>query len=217
MTFPTDQKIYHIVHHDRLASIIDHEFIFCDNEAGNNLINGTSIGMNKIKKERQTKPLTSYPDLTVSDCVPFYYCPRSIMLFVISKRNNPEMTYTGGQQPIIHLEADLKTVIESLSSDSRWVFTLSNAGSIYFEDRSNIGNFNEINWDAMLRNDWGYSLTPPEIREGKQAEFLVEKKFPWNLFSKIGVYSPEYKNMVESILKETSHKPEVEVKKEWYY
>ena len=47
------------------------------------------------------------PGLNVGDCVPFYFCPRSVMLYLIHRANHPELDYRGGQGPIVHLEADL--------------------------------------------------------------------------------------------------------------
>jgi hypothetical protein len=46
-----------------------------------------------------------------ADCVPFYFCPRSIMLYILYQANDPELTYRGGQGPIVHLEADLRASV----------------------------------------------------------------------------------------------------------
>lgn len=108
MTIPAKPKIYHIVHVDRLSSIIADYYLYCDVEIsrrGN--LNGTTIGMNGIKERRLQRTLTSYPNIRVGDCVPFYFCSRSIMLYLISRKNNPDLSYCEGQEPIIHLEADL--------------------------------------------------------------------------------------------------------------
>ena len=43
--------------------------------------------------------------------MPFYFCPRSVMLYLIHKANHPELDYHGGQGAILHLESDLNTVI----------------------------------------------------------------------------------------------------------
>ena len=52
------------------------------------------------------------------------------------RANHPSLAYTGGQEPIVHLEADLhQTVAWAEQNRLRWAFTLSNAGSYYFEDR----------------------------------------------------------------------------------
>lgn len=166
-------------------------------------------------KQRRLEELTlqdSHPDLFVGECVPFYFCPRSVMLFLIHMRN-PGLTYTGGQGPIVHLEADLYEAIDWADDmDKRWAFILSNAGSHYFEDRCAIDSLHEINWDAVRARDWRSGL-----KEGKQAEFLVENRFPWKLVCRIGVQSEKVYRQVLSLLPADGHRPTVEVKNDWYY
>ena len=47
---PVDPKIYHIVHVERLSSIVTGERLFCDAEAIQRQAPGTTIGMSKIKE-----------------------------------------------------------------------------------------------------------------------------------------------------------------------
>jgi len=213
MPIPIEPKIYHIIHVDRLPSIIADGSLWCDAEIVLRSPPGTTIGMNGIKQRRlQELTLTSHPGLYVGGCVPFYFCPRSIMLYLIYQSNHPELEFRGGQEPIIHLEADLKhTVAWANAQNQRWAFTLSNAGAYYFEDRCDLGNLNEIDWDAVQAEKW------KKCKEGKQAEFLVEQQFPWELVSRIGVKSLRVNRLVEAALEATAHKPRVETKLDWYY
>jgi hypothetical protein len=219
MSVPADPKIYHIVHVDRLLSIIADGWLWCDAEIVRRSPPGTTIGMNSIKERRLSElTLTSHHDLYVGDCVPFYFCPRSIMLFKIYKANDPELTYKGGQGPIIHLEADLSSVVDwAAANHSRWAFTLSNAGSRYFEDRADLDQLGEIDWAAVQNNGWGYRGVSESVREGKQAEFLFEHKFPWELISRIGVLSRQVSDRVRTALERAAHKPHVEIRPDWYY
>jgi len=108
MPVPYKPKIYHIVHVDRLPSIIADGWLWSDADIVRRSLPGTTIGMNGIKQRRLNElTLTSHPGLHVGDCVPFYFCPRSIMLYLIHQANHPELAYRGGQDPIVHLEADL--------------------------------------------------------------------------------------------------------------
>lgn len=127
MTVPAQPKIYHIVHVDRLQSIITDEHLWCDAEVVQRASAGTAIGMGHIKQRRlQELTLTSHPGLHVGDCVPFYFRPRSIMLYLIYRRN-PELAYSGGQEPIVHLQADFYTCVNWAEQHRRrWAFTLSN-------------------------------------------------------------------------------------------
>jgi hypothetical protein len=217
MSPPTVPKIYHIVHVDRLPSIIAEGGLLCDEEivqrqaAGQAM--GTTIGMSDIKQRRLTSlSLTSHPGLFVGQCVPFYFCPRSIMLYMIHRANHEEMTYRGGQGSIVHLEADLAgTVAWANGNAHRWAFTLSNAGAFYFEDRADMAQLGEIDWDAVQARDWRGK------KEGKQAEFLVEQSFPWDLVTRIGVESQQIYGQVRAALQAAAHKPHIEIKPDWYY
>jgi hypothetical protein len=112
MSIPAEPKIYHIVHVDRLPSIVSDGRLWCDAEVVRRSPPGTTIGMSAIKQRRLYElTLASHARLHVGDCVPFYFCPRSIMLYLIHRANHPDLTYRGGQRPIIHLEADLEQTV----------------------------------------------------------------------------------------------------------
>lgn len=83
MPVPDEPKIYHIVHIDRLASIVADNRLWCDAKMVTKQPRGTTIGMNLIKERRRTNALRSHSGLCVGDCVPFYFCPRSVMLYLI--------------------------------------------------------------------------------------------------------------------------------------
>jgi hypothetical protein len=209
---PTQPKIYHIVHVDRLPSIIADGRLWCDAVMADRTCTGTMIGMNTIKQSRLTKALNSYPDLNVGECVPFYFCPRSIMLYLIYRGNNPELAYRGGQDPILHLEADLRrTVAWANDNNNRWVFTSSNARANYAKDYSDLSRLDQIDWDAIRATDWRQS------KEGKQAEFLVERSLAWELIDRVGVLGGGVRDSVQRIMHTSAHHPPIEIKPSWYY
>lgn len=210
---PSQPKIYHIAHVDRLRSIVATGGLLSDELVQERALAGTVVGMNHIKKRRLTElQLTSHPGLFVGACVPFYFCPRSVMLYLIH-RHNPGLSYQGGQEPIIHLQADLKAVVAwSDAQAARWAFTLSNAGSSYFEDYSDLAHLSKVNWGAVQARRWAGSL-----KEGKQAEFLLERHLPWKLIEYIGVQSDTVYRQVVNALPAHGHRPPVEVRSDWYY
>lgn len=219
MTVPAQPKIYHIVHADRLPSIIEEGFLWCDSKIIQNKLPGTTIGMGSIKTRRLKElMLTSHPELYVGDCVPFYFCPRSIMLYLIYQANHPDLGYRGGQGQIVHLEADLhETVTWAQENNRRWAFSLSNAGAYYFEDRCDLRQLNEINWPAVQSTRWSGNGVSRSITEGKQAEFLMEERFPWQLIKRIGVHSRSVYPDVINAIQACRNRPQVEIKPEWYY
>ena len=218
MLVPTEPKIYHITPIDSLASIVSDGFLWSEVEARRRGVVGTTIGISSIKERRRQLSLKSHPGLNVGDCVPFYFCPRSVMLFVIHKGNNPELTYQGGQVPIVHLEADLRQAVDWANASSRrWAFTSSNAGARYFEDYSDLGQLARIDWDAVQAHWWSGPNVEPTVQDRKQAEFLVEGSFPWELVSRIGIQSQNIYAKVQTALQGAIHRPPVEIRGDWYY
>jgi hypothetical protein len=56
------------------------------------------------------------------------------------------------------------------------------------------------------------------IKEGKQAEFLLETSVPWPLVERVGVFSQAIYQRVVMLLSQTAtHRPAVEILKDWYY
>ncbi len=218
MPAPAQPKIYHIVHADRLGSIAADGFIWSDAVMVERTSAGTTIGMRNIKARRLNElRLRSHPGLHVGECTPFYFCPRSVMLYLIYRRSE-ELTYKGGQEPIIHLEADLHRAIQwSVANGRRWAFTLSNAGSYYAEDRSDVAHLGEIDWEAVHARQWSGSGIPSSVKDGKQAEFLIERGFPWHLVERIGVHSQSYVGAVSAAMGAAAYRPRIEIRREWYY
>jgi hypothetical protein len=134
------------------------------------------------------------------------------MLYLIYQSNHSELTYRGGQGPIVHLEADLRSVVAWADQNNRrWAFTLSNAGSYFFEDRCDLSLLHEVNWSAVQANDW------KKCKDGKQAEFLIERSFPWHLVERIGVQSRATYSLAVNAFPTSGHRPAVEIRPDWYY
>ena len=213
MSVPASPKIYHIVHMDKLASIVSDGALYSDSYLLSHPKPGTIIGMSKIKKQRLKNLLPFWSDLHVGDCVPFYFGPRSVMLYMIYIRSR-NLAYQGGQEPIVHLEADLHRSIRwANSTKRRWSFTTSNAGANNFASHADITQLTEINWSAVRARDWSL----PNIKHQKQAEFLVEMAFPWSLITRIGCHSTSISDFVELTLASARHRPLIDALPEWYY
>ena len=112
----------------------------------------------------------------------------------------------------MHLEADLHEAANwAERHERRWAFTLSNAGSRYFQDRCDLAQLGEIDWDAVQARNWQGRT------DGKQAEFLVEHSFPWTLVRRVGVRSVSIHEQATAAMREADYRPDVELRREWYY
>lgn len=215
---PAQPKIYHILHVDRLASVIADGALFSDAQMTQRAGAGTTIGMGSIKAQRLRRAVTCHPGTNVGDYVPFYFCPRSVMLYMIWKANHENLAYRGGQEPIITLEADLhEAVTHASTAGQRWAFTLSNGAGAYVSFRNRLDQLDQIRWDYVAERWWGARGVSPDVRESKQAEFLMHDQFPWSLVRRIGVRTRQVQEEVAKRLEAAAHKPGVQVRLDWYY
>ncbi len=78
MFVPARPQIYHIVHVDRLASILQQRGLHCDATSAEQTLAGSMIGLASIKARRLTElVLHSHPGLYVGQCVPFLFFARA--------------------------------------------------------------------------------------------------------------------------------------------
>ena len=77
----------------------------------------------------------------------------------------------------------------------------------------NIDEIDALDWNAIGETDW----RDPFVKERKQAEFLVEQSFPWELIEHIGVIDEKIAERVASLLREASHRPKVVVAPQWHF
>jgi hypothetical protein len=212
---PDNPKIYHITHVDNLPSIIRDGVLWSDFERIQQKKTTTVVGMSGIKKRRlEVLPVPCHPKTKVGEYVPFYFCPRSVMLFLIFKDNHLELTYHGGQGPIIHLEASLHQVITWANAhNQRWACSLSSAGTAYTQFYSDVTHLADLHWEAIAATNWA----DPVIKEGKQAEFLLFRSFPWHLVERIGVECGQTWRSAVGAMAGAAHRPQVQIIREWYY
>ena len=214
---PNNPKIYHITHVDNLPSMIDDGAIFSDARRLADDSECKLVGMSHIKKRRLTEiEVGCHPGTFVGAYTPFYLCPRSIMLYILHRGNHPDIDYTEGQGPIVHLEADLHECIEYAEEEGiRWACSTRNASvqyepEMFFNDASDL---NRLNWASIGATKWNDA----QVKDRKQAEFLFHDSFPWHLIRRVGVCDQRRKTAVERLLRGLEDPPEVQIKSDWYY
>ena len=205
-------KLYHITHIKNLPQIITDGYLFSDKILLEQNKTHAIIGMRHIKQRRLTKiEVTCHPGTMVGEYVPFYFCPRSVMLYAIYKRHS-DLSYMEGQENILHLVTTVEKVLKT--NPQKWAYSDGNAGAFYTKFYNDITKINKVlNWEAIHAQDW----RDPAIKNAKQAEFLVYEKVPWEVFIAIGVHNKKIAEEVKKIITKSSHHPEVLVKPEWYY
>ncbi len=203
----SSHAIYHITHISNLTSVIREGRLWCDWQRITRGFANTNIGYSHIKARRMRHPVTVAAHGTLGNYVPFNFCPRSVMLYVVSRGHDD---YREGQYPIVHLVSSTKT-IEAIGRP--WLFTDRHADLGYANQFDSLDRLNEVDWTVMPLTYWN----DPEIKERRQAEFLVHDWCPWEAIEVIGVIDHEVAALANAAIAEADHKPRVEVRRDWYY
>lgn len=192
--------------------MFEHEALLCKRAMIESQVGHIDIAYESVQGRRVETHIPHPPYGNLHDYVPFSFCPRPVMLLPIKSGRVPQ--YQSGQDEIVHLVTDFPMVSQlSLS----WVFTDGHA-IMGLTDFYNIpDDFGQIDWDVVGSNDWRDTLEDNDRKRRKQAEFLVYGSFPWTGVKWIVTISEEVKAQVESILQDAVHKPQIVVKRNFYY
>lgn len=206
------QPIFHITHIDNLTSIITGGCIWCDSEKQARGINAVNIAHTTLKVRRSVTFVPFTPGGTLDDYTPFYFAPRSPMLYSIN--NDQVQGYTGGQTEIVHLVADAQAVVAAglpfVFYDGHPVMWLSKC-------YNDLGDLSNVDWSVMGMTYWNDTPQYPDRKRRRMAEFLVHNHLPWEFVRMIGVIDSSMSARVNAILTSAAHKPVVSVKRNWYY
>lgn len=212
---PAQPKIFHITHLRNLPQIAQAGVLCSDARRIKLGLNCEIVGLPTIKRRRlEELAIDCHAGTTVGQYVPFYFCPRSIMLYILHMGNHPDLNYREGQRPIVHLQADLRsTVAWATVNRVRWAYSDRNAGTFLAEFYKTLDDLDKLNWAAIAATDFRDMV----VKEGKQAEFLVYESFPWGLIERIGVIDSAMATQVNEVLSGAGQSPVVEVERSWYF
>jgi len=205
--------IYHITPIDNLESIISEGGLLAYNVMLETGTNYTNIAYENIQYRRARIRVPCGAGGVLHDYVPFYFAPRSPMLYTINRGNVPN--YTQGQEAVIHLVSHVEDI--DARGDLDFVFTDGHAVmefTTFFDDLNYLDN---IDWNVMEARYWRDTNEDNDRKRRRQAEFLVRNFLPWELITEIGVMNSTIKANTENILQNFTHKPSVIVQKSWYY
>jgi hypothetical protein len=138
-------SIYHITHRDNLPMIVQQRGLWSDVQCQAIGVNGKTIGYDHIKQRRIEHQVPRPPGGSLGDYVPFYFAPRSPMLYTIHHRNT---AFQGGQEPVVHLVSSVEAVAARIPPLS-WVFTDGHAVIDLSEYYANISDLGNVDWAIM--------------------------------------------------------------------
>lgn len=212
MTPPNPTRIFHITALENLRMILTTGELRSKQILALESREYTNIAHASIQDQRTNTTVPCGPRGVLHDYVPFYFGPRSPMLFTLS-RGNVE-GFSGGQHSIVHL---VSTVQDVQAAELEFVFTDGHGIMVFTEFFDDLARLNEIDWPLMRERYWADTDDDPDRKRRRQAEFLVYERFPIQLIHGIGVMNEAVKTQVETLIQELGLKIQVAVTRHWYY
>jgi hypothetical protein len=201
--------IYHITPIDNLVSICECGGIHCKYKQPDGCRN---IAYEHIQARRSSTIVPIPPGGTLHNYAPFYFAPRSPMLFAINK--GLIEGYSDGQQRIIYIVSSVEK-IEECQLD--YVFTDGHAAMAFSEFYDQPPDLDKIDWEVMHSRYWNDTPEDGDRKRRRQAEFLVYNFLPLEAILGIGVYNESVKKEAVKLLAPKRVQISVRVFRDWYY
>lgn len=206
---PESAHIFRITHVRNVPWILDHG-LHCKN-SGVQDPNFISIGLADLIQKRTSRLVPNGPGGSLSDYVPFYFTPFSIMMYKINTGNG----VTGRENREI---AILVTSLPRLQEQGiRFVYTNAHAylnEADYFED---LADLNRVDWDLLRSRNFKRDPEDPGKVGRYQAEALVYLEVPVAALLGIACYDNTSKQQLEAEVQSRGLSIPVKTLPEWYF
>ena len=205
-----DRRLYHFTHVDNLEKVLRAGALRCDTRVQEEE-GCTEVGDQDLKAKRRMKQVPFAPGGVLADYVPWYFAPRSPMLFRIATR---QVAYQGGEDPLVFFVTSIRLLIEA---GCQFVFTDGHpiaAFTDFFRDPSRL---DRIDWPVMDGKMWNNTAEDPDRQRRRQAEFLVHDHVPLSAVIGIATKTAAMATNVEEILTSCECAMVVKPRGEWYY
>ena len=203
-------QIFRITHIDNLPFILRHG-LHCPNAEVTDP-DFVPIGYPTLIAYRSNRAVPVEPGGMLADYVPFYLWPKSPMLYVIHRGNDPEVISTP-QKDIIYLVSSFDALQEH---GCRFVYTDRHAKLEYAVFHNDPTQIDRLNWPLIKTDEWGRQYGA-ERKELKQAECLVHRYVPLEALLGIAVMTEESAAVVNGHLLNSGCPLSVKVKPTFYF
>ncbi|WP_068057256.1 type II toxin-antitoxin system toxin DNA ADP-ribosyl transferase DarT [Nocardia xishanensis] len=212
MQRPSPIWVFHITRLEHVPSMMAHG-IWSDTLASANGLTSIPIGHSHLKQQRAARTVPIPPGGFLSDYVPFYFAPRSPMLYAINKGR--VAGYTDGCDRIVYLAT---TEAELRGRDLPVLGTDRHALAAYARFTADGTELRQlVDWPLMRSTYWHDVDEYPDRCERRQAELLVHRRVPWDSILFIATRSDEVAAEVRQIMGSGSPVPKVDVRPGWYF
>lgn len=206
---PDKALIFRIVHVDNIGLILDNGLRCYNSDCLDP--NYIEIGNPGLITDRKPRAVLIHPGGNLSDYVPFYFTPYSIMLLNIitgrgvRKRRKDEIAFLVSSLPRLR------------ELNVPFLFTDRHAYPVNARYFSNIGDLSEIDWPLLQSRDFQHDPEKPDKKARYQAEALIYRKVPLDALLGIVCYSREVGQKLQGECKARELDIQVKIRPTWYF
>lgn len=203
--------IYHFTHGSNLTPVLAAGELRAHSLAREETV--VDIADSGVKAWRETREVTCGPGGCVGDYVPFYFAPRSPMLFKISRGGVDGVDRDQG--PIVYLVSSTEAAV---ASGVDVVFTDGNAAKLLSDFYNDLNLLEEkVDWPLMATRYWHNTDEDGDRVRRRMAEFLVHQALPVERLTEIAVYGGSARQRVADILERVGIEIPITIRRDWYF
>lgn len=201
-------NLYRITHVENLPGLLKRGCDCSPNRAKAEGITKRTISHKDIMDKREQAVVRVPPGGVVADYVPFYFGPKSPMLYAIKQG---KVEGYQGQKEIIYLVTTAEAVA---AQNLPFMFTDGHGIISYVSHYNRLEDLPKLFWDVINAPYWNDFI---DGRCKRQAEFLIKDRVPLELVQEIGVMDEAMRLSVEKLVAPTTFRPLIRVRREWYF
>lgn len=212
-----ERLVYHFTHLANIPALLTEGALLADAGLPRSLLIA-DVGDPGVKSARRRRVVPVPPGGVVAEYVPFYFAPRSPMLYRIAcdRRDRIIGRYGDGQDPLVYLVSSVGQVI---ASGATWLATDGNAAAAvthFTSAADRLASF--IDWPLMSEAIWANDTADPDRQRRRMAELLVHRRLPLSALLGFATRTVDTERRLGTILAAAGRAGDyVAVRPDWYY
>jgi len=208
---PQRALIFRIVHISNVPWILDHGGLHCHNSTDPDP-NYVNIGNASLIDKRTRRYVPIPPGGLLSDYVPFYFTPFSIMMYNI-KTGYGGITRRENRDIVMFVSSVHR--LEELAVP--FVFTNQHAYAVDTEFYNDLQHLGEIDWGILQRRDFKTDDSDPGKQLRYQAEALIHRYVPLEAILGIACLNDVIRKNLEALFEQRGIELTVRSTPTWYF
>jgi hypothetical protein len=201
--------IFRITHKNNLPWILDHG-IHCQKSAVKDP-NFVNIGIADLIEKRRVRQIIEAPGGTLSDYIPFYFTPLSMMAYnIYTGRNVPQRA---NDEIVIFVTS----LLELQKRGMPFLFTDRHASLVDAKFSSDLSHLDWIDWTILQNRDFSRNNDDIGKTSRYQAEALVHEKMPIDSLLHVACCDDNQKGWAEGLVQERGLTLKIITNRGWYF